>query len=258
MVSSIKANIGHTKAAAGIAGLIKATMALHTQILPPMTGCEQPHSKLTGEAPALRVLNRGEPWTADRQLRAGVSAMGFGGINTHVVLEGVATERRQILSTQEQTLLTSTQDAELLMLDAEDTAHLLHQVEHLFAIAPKLSRSELTDLAAGLERNLDKRPVRAAIVAATPKELETRLEILRSWLQDGLTNRLDSRAGVFLGKEPIKLLESGFSFRVKHLPSISMVERGNVDLSLYKTCTSGQIFRRIAIAQQQQSLNLPS
>ena len=42
-LGSIKANIGHTKAAAGIAGLMKATMAVHTRIVPPTTGCDTPH-----------------------------------------------------------------------------------------------------------------------------------------------------------------------------------------------------------------------
>ena len=58
-IGSIKANIGHTKAAAGVAGLIKATMALYTQTLPPTTGCEEPHPELRGEAPMLRVLRQG-------------------------------------------------------------------------------------------------------------------------------------------------------------------------------------------------------
>lgn len=212
VVSSIKANIGHTKAAAGIAGLIKATMVLHAQILPPMTACEQPHAELTGEAPALRVLGRGEVWPEDLRLRAGVSAMGFGGINTHIVLEGAAAERREIISSQEQVLLTSSQDAELFLLAAEDTTRLLQQVEHLLAIAPKLSRSDLTDLAAELERNLDDRAVRSAIVAATPKELTARLDMLRSWLQDGLKTQLDSRAGVFLGTATDRIPRIGFLF----------------------------------------------
>src|SRR5207253_1315739 len=83
VIGTIKANIGHTKAAAGVAGLIKAALALHTQVLPPTTGCEVPHPELACESPALRVLNAGEPWPVDRPLRAGVSAMGFGGINAH-------------------------------------------------------------------------------------------------------------------------------------------------------------------------------
>ena len=68
VVSSVKANIGHTKAAAGVAGLIKATMALGAQILPPAVGCDEPHEELKGEASApprsqsrRTLLHRREP-----------------------------------------------------------------------------------------------------------------------------------------------------------------------------------------------------
>jgi enediyne polyketide synthase len=94
-VGSIKANIGHTKAAAGVAGLIKAALAVHLQILPPNTGCEEPHAEIQAPGAALRALDHGEPWPADQPLRAAVSAMGFGGINTHVVLDGPAEVRRR-------------------------------------------------------------------------------------------------------------------------------------------------------------------
>ena len=50
-IGSIKANVGHTKAAAGVAGLIKAALALDAQIVPPTTGCEEPHPELTGDRP---------------------------------------------------------------------------------------------------------------------------------------------------------------------------------------------------------------
>src|SRR5260370_10241982 len=64
-IGSIKANIGHTKAAAGVAGLIKATLALHTQVLPPTSGCEQPNGELTGRKPAPPVLRPAQPVPAD-------------------------------------------------------------------------------------------------------------------------------------------------------------------------------------------------
>src|SRR4029079_13503840 len=54
VVSSVKAIIGHTKAAAGVAGLIKATMALGAQILPPTVGCDDPHEELKKDGPTLR------------------------------------------------------------------------------------------------------------------------------------------------------------------------------------------------------------
>src|SRR6185436_8928778 len=83
VVSSIKAIIGHTKAAAGIAGLIKATMALGAQIIPPTVGCDDPHEELKRDGSALRALKQGELFPGSTNLRAGVNAMGFGGINTH-------------------------------------------------------------------------------------------------------------------------------------------------------------------------------
>jgi enediyne polyketide synthase len=198
-IGSIKANIGHTKAAAGVAGLIKATMAVHMQVLPPMTGCEQPHPQLAGPAPALRVLREAEPWPQDRPLRASVSAMGFGGINAHIVLESVVTERRETFSTRERSLSRSSQDAELFLLAAETGEQLAPQVEKIFVLAARLSRAELTDLAAQLEKNPGRGPVRAAIVASKPAELAERLQTLKSWLQNSVPSRMDFSEGVFLG-----------------------------------------------------------
>ncbi len=86
-VGSIKANIGHTKAAAGIAGLLKAALALHNEVLPPVTGCDQPHRTFAEPSAVLRILREPELWSQKRPRRAGVSAMGFGGVNTHLTLE---------------------------------------------------------------------------------------------------------------------------------------------------------------------------
>src|SRR3954465_2750219 len=130
-IGSIKANIGHTKAAAGVAGLIKATLAVHHQVIPPATGCEEPPPLPQGEGAALRVPASGEPWPAGSTLRAAVSAMGFGGINTHVVIEGTAPARRHALAARERELLASWQDAEVLLLAAPDGAALADQAERL-------------------------------------------------------------------------------------------------------------------------------
>jgi enediyne polyketide synthase len=199
VISSIKANIGHTKAASGVAGLIKATMALSQQILPPATGCDEPHAELSGAAPALRVLHAGECWSADQPLRAGVSAMGFGGINVHLALEGTAADRTTALDRHSQLLVSSPQDAELCLLSAQDAAALERQIEHLLTIAPRLSRAEISDLAAHLSQTLDRQEMRAAIVATSPDTLTRGLLTLKTWLADGITTALDAGAGVFLG-----------------------------------------------------------
>jgi enediyne polyketide synthase len=198
-IGSIKANIGHTKAAAGIAGLIKATLAVHTQTLPPTTGCERPHPELSGDSAVLRVLREPEAWPDGKPLRASVSAMGFGGINTHVTLEAGAVERRRKITSREQALSNSAQDCELFLLDGADSDELLKQIEHLLSFAARLSFSELADLAAELSRRGFAGAVRASVVAGTPAQLAERLTLLRSWLLDGVASRQDFAAGIFLG-----------------------------------------------------------
>lgn len=217
-IGSVKANIGHTKAAAGVAGLIKATMALRSQIMPPTTGCDDPHPELKCDAPALRVLRQGEFFPEGAQIRAGVSAMGFGGINTHVTLEAAGVERRRALDTREQSLLTTTQDCELFLFNARDVTALSEKLEHLLTYADRISRGELTDLAAMLERSLGRGRVRAAVVASTPAELARRLVALKTLLGAGVGLRADVTNGVFLNTER-RAPRIGFLFPGQGSPS---------------------------------------
>ena len=91
-IGSVKSMIGHTKAAAGVAGLIKAALALHHRVLPPTLGVDdaQPEGAASASSPFYvntrdaAVDPRG---AATHPRRAGVSAFGFGGTNFHVVLE---------------------------------------------------------------------------------------------------------------------------------------------------------------------------
>ncbi len=182
-VGSIKANIGHTKAAAGVAGLIKATLAAGAGVLPPTTGVRTPHP-LLGERPrVLRVLDRGGEWpVADGApaRRAGVNSFGFGGINVHVTLEGPravasGTRRGSPPPRASETLLRSPQDHELLLLAAPTRAELAGRLRSLAEMAGGLSRSELVDLARRLwveePADREERSHRAALVVETPGEL---------------------------------------------------------------------------------------
>jgi enediyne polyketide synthase len=210
-IGSIKANIGHTKAAAGVAGLLKATLAVANQVLPPATGSEEPHAELAGADPVLRVLAAAESWPEGRPLRAGVSAMGFGGVNAHVVVEGAAAApRRRGLSARERSLAAPPQDVELVLVAATDAAALAARAQQLAELAPRLSRAELGDLAAELYHRWRGAgagdaageaagKARAAIVASTPRELAAKAKVLIGWLAGGATRSLDPRQGVFLG-----------------------------------------------------------
>ena len=88
-VGSIKSQIGHTKAAAGAAGLIKAALALHHKVLPPTIKVDTPAESVAPGASPLYVNTLKRPWLprTGRPRRAGVSSFGFGGSNFHVVLE---------------------------------------------------------------------------------------------------------------------------------------------------------------------------
>jgi len=203
MIGSVKANIGHTKAAAGVAGLIKAAMALHEQVVPPMPGCERPHPLVDpAQGARLRVPSRGCGWPESRALRAGVSSMGFGGINTHVVLDAEPESRRSVLSKRHEALLCSAQEAELFVLGAASRAQLAQQIDAVRARAAQLSRAELTDLAASLAAQASTATeLRAAVIASRPDELSARLAILSDWLAEleEPDCQLAPERGLFLG-----------------------------------------------------------
>ncbi len=200
VVGSIKANIGHTKAAAGLAGLLKATIAVSSQIIPPNTSFKTPHPVLSGPAPALRLLTEAEVWNSDKPLRAGVSSMGFGGINVHITIEGAAHRKRTGFTPSERTLLASPQDTELMLLGARDRDEMAAKVERLLDISPRLSVSELSDLATELAGSLDDRRIRVSIVASNTDELTSSLNTVTTWLKDGVANRIDVQAGLFMGE----------------------------------------------------------
>jgi acyl transferase domain-containing protein len=87
-LGSVKSNLGHTEAAAGVAGLIKAALAVHHRLLPPSLHCGEMNPLIERPGFPLRVPQALEPWPVpDDALVAGVSSFSFGGTNVHVVLE---------------------------------------------------------------------------------------------------------------------------------------------------------------------------
>jgi enediyne polyketide synthase len=195
-VGSIKANIGHTKAAAGVAGLIKTVIALDRQIVPAATACEEPHPAVLEHRDMVAVPPESRLWPVDQPLRAGVSAMGFGGINLHLALEGTASSRRTALDPPERRLLAGGHDAELFVFSADTRSALRAQVESLAAVAPSLSGAELGDAAAALARRMEPGAERAMAVAASPGQLAERLRLLARHLDSITGPSIDAEAGI--------------------------------------------------------------
>ncbi|MET0285419.1 MAG: SDR family NAD(P)-dependent oxidoreductase [Polyangiales bacterium] len=86
-IGSLKSNIGHLGEAAGVASLIKATLALANRQLPPSLGYRRPNPQIDFPSTPFFVNTTLRDWTASGPLRCGVTALGAGGTNCHLILE---------------------------------------------------------------------------------------------------------------------------------------------------------------------------
>ncbi|KAB1909591.1 AMP-binding protein [Micromonospora sp. AMSO1212t] len=86
-LGSVKTNIGHLDAAAGIAGLIKTVLAVRHSVIPPNLHFTRPHPEIDLAAGPFYVPTKARDWPDDARRVAGVSAFGLGGTNAHVVVE---------------------------------------------------------------------------------------------------------------------------------------------------------------------------
>jgi acyl transferase domain-containing protein len=97
-LGSVKSQIGHTKGTAGVAGMIKAILALHHKVLPPTIKVSAPNPKMNMDDSPFYLSTETRPWLsrADHPRRAAVSAFGFGGSNFHAVLEEYDAEKCEV------------------------------------------------------------------------------------------------------------------------------------------------------------------
>ncbi|MEP6300153.1 MAG: beta-ketoacyl synthase N-terminal-like domain-containing protein, partial [Ilumatobacter sp.] len=121
-LGSVKSQIGHTKSAAGAAGLFKAVMAVHHKVLPQTAKIERPNPELDLENSPFHLNTRTRPWvrSSDHERRASVSSFGFGGSNFHITLSEYTGS-----GTRAPRLRTS--GPELVVLDGTDAQDLVAQ-----------------------------------------------------------------------------------------------------------------------------------
>ncbi|MBN2358776.1 MAG: SDR family NAD(P)-dependent oxidoreductase, partial [Deltaproteobacteria bacterium] len=167
-LGSVKSQIGHTKAAAGAAGLFKAAMALHHGVLPPTIKVDRPNPALGLPDSPFYLNLHSRPWVrgGDHPRRAAVSSFGFGGSNYHLTLEeyrGRAPRAGRLRAV----------DGELVLLSAETPAALIEAVRSVEVGG----RGTLEWLARdSQERFVVGRPARLAIVASDEQDLAAKLE----------------------------------------------------------------------------------
>jgi acyl transferase domain-containing protein len=130
-LGSVKSQIGHSKAAAGVAGLIKAALSLEQKVLPPTIKVNQPLDEAAPGTSPFYLNTTKRPWLprAAHPRRVGVSAFGFGGTNFHIALEEHGSARRAV---------DWTGDVDILALAADSLADLRAQLTALPAELPWL------------------------------------------------------------------------------------------------------------------------
>ncbi len=97
LIGSVKTNIGHLEAAAGIAGLIKVILSLEHEVLPKHLHFRNPSPHIPWDRLPVRVVDEALPWARDGQPRiAGVSSFGFSGTNAHVIIQEAPAEVGQV------------------------------------------------------------------------------------------------------------------------------------------------------------------
>ncbi|MFH1216417.1 MAG: SDR family NAD(P)-dependent oxidoreductase [Pseudomonadota bacterium] len=216
-ITSLKSLIGHTKAASGIGGFIKAVMAVNRRVLPPTANCTEPSQTFEKSARMVYPIMQGEVRPPREILRAGVSGMGFGGINCHVTLaSGDAPSVKLAPMLEERKLLASFQETEIFIIAARSPGQLLERVREIRLSAHGMSVGDMVDFAAQLAREVeDQAPVRAALVADSPKSLVEGLqELEKSLTQDAPATgekRSSPKQNFFVGHS-LKKPRVGFLF----------------------------------------------
>ncbi|MEO1102117.1 MAG: SDR family NAD(P)-dependent oxidoreductase, partial [Pseudomonadota bacterium] len=162
-LGSVKSNIGHLEAAAGIAGVVKAVLSLRHRIVPPTIHVEAPNPHLKFGAGPLHLAREAEDWSpqtgpggAPLRRAAGVSSFGAGGVNAHIVIEEAPT---QLPATEDDGALR------VLPLSAADPERLGAMAGHLADHLEHASGVSLADVAFTLQTGRDALAERLAIVA---------------------------------------------------------------------------------------------
>ncbi len=176
-VGSVKSQIGHTKAAAGAASMLKAVEALRRKVLPPTIKLEEPAEAIR-ESACFYVNTEARPWiTADtRPRRASVSSFGFGGSNFHVTLEEYTgpTAAKPV----------RVHPAELFLLSAPDEKGLAASLAALAEVPPP--EDAFAFEASNSQAAFDaKAPGRASIVATGPADLAAKAAKLLAQIETG-------------------------------------------------------------------------
>ncbi len=207
-LGTVKSMIGHLIPAAGMAGLIKTSLALYHKTLPAMLGVQIPNPELGIEKTPLYLNTETRPWihgSSEHPRRAGVNAFGFGGINAHAILEEYAPTDAPARS------LDYLREAELCVLSATSRPELIQKSSDILDYLRKNPEKRLVDIAFSLwqlhrqtfDAGMSDTCARLGIVASSSADLINKLETAIEQLNDAGRQQIRNRKGVFYTESPL-------------------------------------------------------
>lgn len=188
-IGSVKSQIGHLKAAAGAAGLIKAILSLYHRVLPPTANIKAPNPCIDWDSSPLFLLREKKPWprAGKRPRRVGVSAFGFGGTNFHALLQEYAPELRVIAGSGKKNQDKSftpprwhrpeslSMSGEAWVIGAADEKELLAKASQILHTAKE---DTLADIAKQYRRDALTAKIRCGFAAADTDTLKAKLKLI--------------------------------------------------------------------------------
>jgi polyketide-type polyunsaturated fatty acid synthase PfaA len=191
-LGSVKSQVGHTKAAAGAAGLFKVVMALHHRVLPPTIKIDSPNPKLSLESSPFYLNTYARPWIhgAETPRRAAVSAFGFGGSNFHATAEEYLGEQRKprFRHTDSELIVLSADTPDALVARCEELAEELDDAPGLDTVAHDTQLDFVTD------------DVRLSIVAESLDDLRRKLTQAADSIRSRPDDSFTLPNGIFYGR----------------------------------------------------------
>jgi amino acid adenylation domain-containing protein len=145
-IGSIKTNMGHLTAAAGVAGLIKTILAMNNKLLPASLGFDRPNPAIDFENSPFFINAKLSDWHSNTPLRAGVSSFGVGGTNVHIIIEEYPIQQK---------VSGSSRPIQLLMWSAKSENSLKGYAIELGKFVQSKPDAQLADIAFSLNKTRD-------------------------------------------------------------------------------------------------------
>ncbi|MBN1819075.1 MAG: acyltransferase domain-containing protein [Prolixibacteraceae bacterium] len=189
-IGSVKSNIGHIDVAAGVAGLIKASLSAYHKIIPQSIHFNEPNPKIDFENSPFYVQKEKTEWKNTKVLNMGISSFGIGGTNAHVIIqEPPATKKTNQKDTRPQ----------LIPLSAKSEFSLNKRKKDFIRFLKENKNTDINELAYTLQTGRNHMPLRSYLVATSTSILSEE-QVFNDYIDIGISEKERKIAFLFPGQ----------------------------------------------------------